>query len=116
MTNWLDYALLAALMLVMPVYGHHSYHQVRERIAAGIPGVRLKAYRQTMLQEWGFVGILLFHWQQAARAPEALGFQAASGWGFWFGLAAALAATAFLVWQGSKIRRDPEAQEKSRIP
>ena len=68
-----------------------------------------------MLLEWGLLGAVLFIWLDADRAPEALGFAPAAGWGFGIGLTVTLAALGVLAWQtmsypGSK----PEEKEKLR--
>lgn len=114
MTTWLDYTLLAFLTLLFPVMGWGSYQRMQKRLAAGVEDVRIKSYRGTMLLEWGLLGTVLFIWLRAGRAPEALGFAPAVGWGFGIGLAATLVALAILAWQAVSYP-DSKLEDKEKL-
>ncbi len=114
MITWLDYTLLAILLLLVPVHGSYCYRQLRERLAAGVPGVRLKSYRATIIYQWSSLGVVLAVWLWAGRTPETLGLLPASDLRFWIGCGLVLAVVAALVWQERRLRRRPEAREQLR--
>jgi membrane protease YdiL (CAAX protease family) len=109
-----DHALVAALVLVVPWLAHVEYRRLKRELAAGHPGARIRAYRQTVFTQWGFTAVLIAYWLGAGRSLPSLGLGLAPSVGHWVGLGLALAACAFLVLQVSAVRRYPEARAAVR--
>ena len=108
-----DHLIVAFLVFAVPWLAHVEYRRLRRALEAGDQGARLRAYRQTVVVQWGFTFALVGYWLWAGRSLPALGLGLSLGMGFWIGLGLSLAACALLVAQVEAVRRHPAARASS---
>ena len=73
---WFEIVLLVVIGIVLPLLGLRELPRMRRRIAAGDRDVRIKAYRSTMLVQWGLTAITLGYWWTSDRSWAAIGLGA----------------------------------------
>ncbi|MEO1553177.1 MAG: type II CAAX endopeptidase family protein [Pseudomonadota bacterium] len=109
-----DIAILAVIIIGLPLEALLTLKKGRAELASGKPGVRIKRYTQTILLLWGVSLPIIVLWAASGRAWPALGFQIQSdpmallGWG----VAAAVAL--FFLFQFSYIARSQSARDQFR--
>ena len=109
-----DIAMLAVIVIGLPLEALINLKSARAELASGKAGVRIKHYTQTILLLWGISLPVIVLWAVSDRAWSLLGFQlqtgsmALAGWG----LAAAVAL--FFLFQFSSISRSESAREQFR--
>jgi membrane protease YdiL (CAAX protease family) len=109
-----DHLIVAALVLVVPWLAHLEYRKLRRALDAGDDGARLRAYRQTVVVQWGFTLALGGYWLWSGRSLNALGLGFSTSVGLLVGLGLTLAACALLVAQVTAVRRQPAARASVR--
>ena len=109
-----DIAMLAVIVIGLPVEALFNLKKARLELASGKPGVRIKHYTQTILLLWGISLPIIVLWASGDRAWGLLGFElqtgpiALAGWG----LAAAMCL--FFVFQYASIARSESARQEFR--
>jgi membrane protease YdiL (CAAX protease family) len=109
-----DHLIVAGLILVVPWVVVWDYRRLIRALQAGDKDARIRAYRQSVVVQWGFAALLVGLWLWMGRPLPALGLGLATGVGTWVGLVLTLAACAFLTYQVRLARRYPEAREAIR--
>lgn len=74
-----DIAMLAVLMVGLPLESLLTVKSGRAELASGRPGVRIKHYAQTILMLWGLALPVLVLWAASGRDWADLGFQIETG-------------------------------------
>lgn len=69
----MEYVLFAAFALAYPLYGYLSWPAFIADARADRPGIRVRAYCETMVVEWSLAVLLLAHWGASGRAWALLG-------------------------------------------
>jgi membrane protease YdiL (CAAX protease family) len=110
----IDHLLVALLVLVVPWLAVIEYRHLVRALEAGVENARPRAYRQTVLVQWGFTACLIGLWIQAGRPLLALGLGLEMSRGLWIGLSITVAACGFLVFQTVMVQRHPEARAAVR--
>lgn len=109
-----DIALLAVIIIGLPLEALLTLKKGRAELASGAPGVRIKRYTQTIMLLWGIALPLIVLWAVSDRSWADLGFQiqtgplAYAGWG----LAALMAI--FFTYQFSMVSRSASVREQFR--
>lgn len=109
-----DIFLLLVILIGMPLESLLSRGPVRARIRAGVPGARVRLYRQTMILLWGVALPILLVWLVGGRSWADLGFRLEAGWMSWAGWGLAALLTGFFLWQYVAVRTQPAFREKYR--
>lgn len=110
----LDHLIAVFLVVVAPLVGMREHERLVSQSARGMPGVRLRTYRQTMIKEWGGVTILLAVWLLAGRSLVALGFGGDSGLAAWIGWALTAVIVCGLVAQAILVPRHASSRQALR--
>ncbi len=111
--HWFDFAFLAVLFIVLPIYSARSFRTYIEQAQRGEDLNRAIIYWQTMAMQWtGFI-VLMAGWLALNRPLDELGLKAGTDLGYWIG--AAMVALLFGLFgsQIVKIRKMP-FEEKGR--
>lgn len=109
-----DIALLAVIIIGLPLEALLTLKKGRAELASGAPGVRIKRYTQTIMLLWAIALPVIVLWAASDRAWADLGFQiqtgllAYAGWG----LAALMAI--FFTYQFSMVSRSASVREQFR--
>jgi membrane protease YdiL (CAAX protease family) len=109
-----DHLIVAFLVLVVPWLVVLDYRKLIRALRAGERDARLRSYRETIVVQWAFTGLLVGFWLWMGRTFPALGLGLAVSVGMWVGLGLSVGACAFLVHQVGLVRRHPEAREAVR--
>jgi len=99
-----DHLLIIIVFVVAPIYGLIDARRNDAKEEAGQPFDRMRFYRETALEEWGFLAVLVATWFILDRPIVDLGFVAPGGRGFWGGAVVLMLLTGFLLgaWRMSK--------------
>jgi membrane protease YdiL (CAAX protease family) len=109
-----DHLIVAFLILVVPWLVVLDYRKLIRALRAAEKDARMRSYRETIVVQWVFAGLLVGFWLGVGRTLPALGLGFVVRVGTWIGLAVTLAACAFLIYQVVLVRRHPEAREAVR--
>ncbi len=112
--TWMDHALVLAFAAVMLAWGYLYYQTYKERVRAGIPGARLAAYAQGMIEQWLLVAAVTALWIHRDRDWTWIGLSAPDSAGAALALAAAVLVGALLLLQAASVARRPETHERVR--
>lgn len=105
----LDLTLVALFTVAWPLYGYFvTFPRLLRDADAGVPGARMKAYLQTIIEEWTLAPIAVGLWVLGGRAPAAMGLGFVHPWRFAIGLALAIGLIALFVLQGKAILARPQ--------
>jgi membrane protease YdiL (CAAX protease family) len=110
----IDHLIVGLLVFVLPWIILVDYDRLVRALGAGRTRARMRAYRQTILVQWGFAALLVAFWLWSGRGAAAIGLGLETGLGAGIGLVLTLAACAFLVAQVVTVRRHPEARAAVR--
>ena len=110
----LDHLLALLLIVAMPVKGMREYDRMLEKLRVGEPGVRLKMYRQTLMQQWGLVAVLLAVWFLGSRTLISLGLDFDFGVKALIGWVLAIAIAVALLLQTRSVLRSSESMSAVR--
>jgi membrane protease YdiL (CAAX protease family) len=110
----IDHLIVAFLIFILPWIIFVDYRRLVRALGAGRTNARMRAYRQTILVQWGFAALLVAFWLWSGRGADAIGLGFETSLGSWIGLVLTLAACAFLVAQVVAVRREPEARAAVR--
>jgi uncharacterized protein len=100
----LDHALVAVLMLVLPVWTGVTYRRFLAKVRDGGATVRLAEYRWTTIAQWALVAATLAIWLHADRDLSTLGFSIPQGTRAWLVAGLCLAICGFFVNQLHELR------------
>jgi membrane protease YdiL (CAAX protease family) len=115
MIHPVDFLLLFALFVVMPIHSAREYRRYVAKIEAGEMPDRPLLYRKTMASMWVMLAALIAIWWFLERSTDSLGFVSPSGAGFWIAAAVVLAGAAYLVFAWIKCKQlDDEERGKHR--
>lgn len=115
MPTVVDHVFVALVAVLLPVYGALVwYPRFKQMVAAGVPGIRLRAYQGTLAVEWLEVGAIILLWSLTGRPWPDLGLSPPGGWRFWVGVALALGAVAAGLRQLRLVARDEKTRERAR--
>lgn len=107
-------SVLFILGVAVPLLGIWDFRRLIRWVHEGRADARLKTYHWLLVMEWGLTLGLLAWWLLAGRGIDALGLVSGySGWG-WLALGLGLGATAFMIWQMSRVLKSPEDLLKLR--
>ena len=112
--TWMDHALVLAFAVVMPVWSCLTYRTYKERVRAGVPGARLAAYAEGMIQEWLLVAAVTALWIHQDRDWTRIGLAAPDSFAGALALAVAALVGALLLLQSAVVARRPETHERVR--
>jgi uncharacterized protein len=112
--TWMDHALVLLFAVVLPAWGCLAYRSYKERVRAGIPGARLAAYAEGMIQEWLLVAAVTALWIHQDRDWAWIGLAAPDSSAGALALAAAGLIGALLLLQSAVVARRPETHERVR--
>jgi membrane protease YdiL (CAAX protease family) len=79
-SHTLDLLLLAALAGLLPVYEHFRWPATVRRIQASPHAGRLRAYRLTIVSQWGATALIVWAWLRLGRTLTQLGLVMPAGW------------------------------------
>ncbi len=115
MPNLFDHLLAAVLVVALPLYAKFVwYPKLQRALAASQPDARMKAYRETMVEQWCLAGAAVLAWYYAERPLGELGLAAPTGWRFGISLGLALVGGFLLVRQQRLVAQHKETQEQIR--
>ena len=112
--TWMDHGLVLAFAAVWPAWGYLGYQRYKERVRAGIPGARLAAYAEGMIEQWLLVAAVTALWIHRDRDWAWIGLAAPDSSGGALALAAAALVGALLILQSASVARRPETHERVR--
>jgi uncharacterized protein len=107
-----DHVLFALLLLVPLVEWRWNWPRYLRRLAAGVPGARVRYYHNVMAGEWLPAIVLLAVWAEWRRPWSSLWLGSPSPWRIVIGLVCAGAFIGLLLAQGAAIRKRPETHER----
>lgn len=110
-----DHVLVLAFTVAYPIYGTLvAFPRLKRALAAGIPGVRLRAYIGTIVTQWALVVFVLWLWLHNGRRLADLGLHFQINYRFWTGLLLAVVAAVAFAYRSRQVMRDPRRQEVFR--
>jgi len=109
-----DHILFALLLVVPLIEWRWNWPRYLRQLAAGVPGVRLRYYRNVLVGEWLPAMVLLAVWAAWRRPWSGLWLGGPTPWRIVVGFACTGAFTALLVWQRAAILKRPETHDKVR--
>lgn len=109
-----DHVLFALLLAVPLIEWRWNWPRYLRKLAAGVPGVRLRHYRNLALGEWLPAICLLVVWSTQKRPWSNLWLTDPSPWRTAIGLVCATAIAALLIAQRFAILNRPQSYEKVR--
>jgi membrane protease YdiL (CAAX protease family) len=112
MVTLFDHILIAAIVALVPVLGVFHFRRMVRKIAAGGGKARVRAYRTTIVTQWGVVAAVGAFWMASGREWGSLGFRVSSTAGFWLGLGFAAAVIGLLLAQWRAVSRDNQNRER----
>jgi CAAX protease family protein len=106
--------LIVLLLGISPWLGRSEIGALRQALARGEKGARLRVYRKTIIMEWGVSVVLLGLWLSLGRGWSDVGLvPRAVGWQ-WLAIAASMVATVILVWQSLRAAGNSDQLQKLR--
>ena len=109
-----DHIFFVLVLMVPLVEWRWNWPRYLRRLAAGVPGVRLRYYRNVIAGEWLPAIVLLSVWTAWKRPWSSLWLGSPSPWRLLVGFACAGAFAALLVAQRAAILKRPETHGKVR--
>ena len=109
-----DHALFALLLVAPLVEWRWTWPRYLARLAAGVPGTRLRHYRYLLVGEWLPTLFLVLYWGIHGRPWRALYLTGASPLRFWLGLAYVALLIAIILVQRRAFFAKPERIERLR--
>ena len=114
-----EFLLVLAVTVLWPVYAARvRYPRLRRAVAAGKPGARVAAYRESLLTQWPLAALAVALWVRGTR-PDGelrdladLGLAGGSALGTAIAFAVAIGLGTLLLVQQRAAARDPEAREE----
>ncbi len=113
LSGW-DIAVLAMIVLVLPIEAEISNRTLKPRMERNEPGARLWWYAITFVELWVVTLAIVWIWNTSGRDWPGLGLGFDRGWGSWTALGAAVLATGLMVGQMWTVSRGGEALDKAR--
>jgi membrane protease YdiL (CAAX protease family) len=111
----LDFAFVAVLGVVWPLYEHFIGWPVFLRwLREGRRNARVLEYQATLVKEWLLVGVCALLWSRAGRSCASLGLTWPVGWRTWASVAVCLLVVASHVSPVIKVARNPKAKARVR--
>ena len=99
MPTAIDFAFVAVVAVIFPIWGFFEFRRLKREIAAGNVEARARAYVQVMLSQWALAAVALGIWFYYSRPWGALGFASPVDWRLWTGVALTAIAAGLLVMQ-----------------
>lgn len=93
-----DHIFIFLLFVVQPIHGAYSFKRYLQRIEAGEPANRVRAYLETIVLEWVAFIVVAGSWYLLRRPAADLGFVASSSTQVAIGLAVLALFTAYLLY------------------
>jgi membrane protease YdiL (CAAX protease family) len=109
-----DHVIALFLVVVAPIVGIREHDRLVQGTARDLQGIRVRAYRQTLVKEWAGTSILLVVWLVAGRSLAGLGFAADTGVLAWIGWGLTVVAVAGLLAQTLMVTRNAAHLEALR--
>lgn len=113
MPNLFDHVFFAVVIAVVPAFQTLSYPALRRALEADRAGMRVAAYRHSMLALSGLTAACLLGWLVAGRAWGELGFAAPAGGRFWLGVPLGGVVLAVMCGHHRRITRDPASADSA---
>jgi len=110
----LDIAVLAVIVLLLPIEAEISNRILKPRMERNEPGARLWWYAITFVELWVVTLAIVWIWLARGRAWPSLGIGFEGSWGSWIAVGVAAAGTGLLVAQAWGLSRGREALDKAR--
>ena len=92
-----DHLVVFAFAIVLPLYARYNYPRFKVAVASGVPGIRSRQYRKTIVRQWALTIAAIAVWFRAGRSASELGLGVPSGPRFWIGLV--VAAALAILWR-----------------
>ena len=112
--TWMDHALVLGFAVVLPAWACLTYRTHKARVRAGVPGARLAAYAEGMIQEWVLVAAVTALWIHQDRDWAWIGLAAPDSPAGVLALAVAALVGALLLVQSAIVARRPDTHERAR--
>ena len=109
-----DIAMLAVILVGLPLESLRTLKSDRAELASGQPGVRIKHYAQTIMWLWGLALPVLVLWATSGRDWSDLGFQIEAGTVAIVGWALAGLIAAFFTYQLAVVIYSPSVRQQFR--
>lgn len=110
----LDIAVLAVIVLVLPIEAEISNRTLKPRMERNEPGARLWWYAITLVELWAITLAIAWIWLVRGRDWLGLGIGFDGNWGSWIAVGVAAAGTGLMIAQFWTISRGTEALDKAR--
>jgi membrane protease YdiL (CAAX protease family) len=111
----LDFALLILFAVAWPLYTTFvDWPKYVARLRAGVPGVRLKQYVSTIVEQWALVTAAILLWTRGGRSWAALGFGPLDGWRAWVALVLVVGIGTLYVLQVRSVAASAAMRERVR--
>ncbi len=111
---WLDHLLVAVLAVFFPIRAAtFGYRRLAQAPLEQVQGMRRALYFQAIAIQWALSALMLGLWLARGRSAFALGLAPRDGAGLWWGLMGAAIMGIGLWFVRSRVRRDPEALERT---
>lgn len=109
--TWLDHALVLLFAVVWPLVEYPRYQAFKRQVRAGVPGIKLATYSETIFSQWALVFITALVWVHAGRDASDLGLQSPSGTSAMAGLAVSVALCCFFIYQAYTVTHRADLSE-----
>src|SRR5262245_23820860 len=111
----LDLAFAALFAVVWPLYTMVvEWPRYLRHLAEGRPGVRLKLYAKTLIQQWALAAGTVLLWVRGRRAWDALGLRSLEGWRLGVAIVLVAAIAVMVVRQVRAVASRPAVRERLR--
>ena len=100
----LDHVFVFVLVIAWPLYAaFYQYPRLKRGIAAGLPGIRSRAYVKAIATQWVLVIGAIIIWKTSGRLPAELGFVFTTGWRLGLGVLVVVAVAVLFEIQRRKV-------------
>jgi membrane protease YdiL (CAAX protease family) len=104
MITLFDPILVLIVAVAWPLYAALvQYPRLKRGVAAGVPGIRIRAYLQTIAEQWSLVAVTMVLWLTTGRTIAELGLGLMSDWRLWLGVVLVLAVIVLLEAQRRRV-------------
>lgn len=118
MPTLIDWILAAIVAVLWPLQQNLvSWPKFQRALRDGVPGARVKGYRETIQHQWVLAAVILVAWLAQGRSLPALGLGWGSGWLAWALVAVALGVVVMMALQtrGIAASRDTRAMVRAKL-
>jgi membrane protease YdiL (CAAX protease family) len=108
-----DHILIFVIVVLWPLYAAFvQYPRLKRGVAAGVPGIRVRAYIQAIVTQWTLATLALVLWMASKRQAADLGFALTGGWRLALGIVVVVVAIVLLEAQRRRVVSSAELQRE----